>query len=159
MRSGQPPSGFGPTEGGTWYWIVGALVCYLLAGVVLVFVLVSLVDPERGFSLAALTSVHFVFLGVGTALFVAGGYCARKAQGKIEFQRDESVLPQEFNVLQPPSERGEGGEDEQEMQAQAPTTAAEAERNAATVVCPACGAENDRGFTYCENCAAELPEE
>lgn len=155
MKSGQPPSGFGPTEGRTWYWIAGALVCYLLAGIVLVFVLVSLVDPEQGFSLAALTSLHAAFLALGTVLFAAGGYCARKAQGNIEFQRDETVLPEEFNVLRPPDERGEGGEDDLE----APTTAAEAARETGTVVCSACGAENDRGFTYCENCAAELPEE
>lgn len=158
MKSGQPPSGFGPTEGRTWYWIAGALVCYLLAGIVLVFVLVSLVDPEQGFSLAGLTSLHAAFLALGTVLFAAGGYCARKAQSKLEFQRDETVLPEEFNVLRPPDERGEGGEEDFE----GPATAAEVEgagaRDTETVVCPACGAENDRGFTYCENCATELPE-
>jgi ribosomal protein L40E len=158
MQSGQPPSGFGPTEGRTWYWIAGALVCYLLAGVVLVFVLVSLVDPEQGFSLAALTEIHAAFLAIGTVLFAAGGYCARKAQSKIEFQGDQedTVLPEEFNVLRPPDERGEGGEEDYE----GPTTAAEAEaaRDTETIVCPACGAENDPDFTYCENCAAELSE-
>lgn len=158
MKSGQPPGGYGPTEGRTWYWIAGALVCYLLAGIVLVFVLVSLVDPEQGFSLASLTGLHAAFLALGTLLFAAGGYCARKAQSKIKFRKDreETVLPEEFNVLRPPDERGEGGEEDIE----GPTTAAEAEaaRGTETVVCPACGVENDPGFTYCENCAAELPE-
>ena len=31
------------------------------------------------------------------------------------------------------------------------------DRDAETVTCPECGAENELGYAYCANCVAELP--
>lgn len=136
-------------------WLVAGVGCYLVG--MLVFLVVALdvfmAPPENSFE--NLSAEQLPFLAVAIVLLAVGSYINYRSGfgigtrafgqgpgpgpgGPNEQSRTESVLKQ-HGYRVPPEESNE-------------SPAAGTNR----IRCSECGAENEREYSYCSNCSAEL---
>jgi len=128
-------------------WRLLGLLLYLVGLTLSLFIVVDIfvsgglaADGEVPAQVVAVLALSIVLIVLGRAItWKFGGRGA--VSGQPPQNRDQSPLEQMGYVTpEPPDDPPPEPPDEE------------------SVVCPECGTKNERGFTYCHNCSAELPD-
>lgn len=132
----------------------GGVLCYLAGMGVVCLVTVSLFLPPDD-PVADLSGPYLLALSAGVALLLLGQVVLRRAgdgsAGMAGVPGPPRRRPEPTTLERLGYRRLPDSDDD-------PTRESTPGEEGTGVVCRECGARNERGFDYCRNCSAELPE-